>query len=103
MLRGQAQLAERLRLDLTNALAGEREALADLFERVVARLVDAEPHAEDLLLARRERLQELARLVVEAHLRIRLVGRKRGVVGDELADVRFAVVADGRLEADRLA
>jgi hypothetical protein len=53
------QLAQRLRLDLADALAGDLEVLAHLFERVVALLADAEAHAEDLLLARRQRLQHL--------------------------------------------
>ena len=34
------QLAERLRLDLADALAGDRETLADLFERVLAAVAD---------------------------------------------------------------
>src|SRR5262245_15584633 len=103
MLGGEAKLAQRLRLNLADALAREGEALAHLFERVIARLVDTKSHAEDLLLPRRKRLEELARLVVEAHLGVGLVRRKRGVVGDELAHVRLAVVTNRRLEADRLA
>ena len=60
--RGQAELAQRLRLDLPDALARQLEALADLLERLVARRVDAEAHAKHLLLARREELEQLARL-----------------------------------------
>src|SRR3972149_6774837 len=56
--RRMAQLAQRLRLDLPDALAGDREALADLLERVLAAVADAEPHLDDFLLARRERLQD---------------------------------------------
>ena len=37
-----AQLAERLGLDLADALARDREALADFFERVLAAVADAE-------------------------------------------------------------
>jgi len=40
-----AQLAERLGLDLPDALTGDREALADLFQRVLALLADAEPES----------------------------------------------------------
>src|SRR6185369_15619676 len=36
-----AELPQRLRLDLADALAGHVEVLADLFERVVALLTDA--------------------------------------------------------------
>src|SRR5439155_9592771 len=52
-----AQLAERLGLDLPDALTGDREALANLFQRVLALLADAEPEAEDLLLLGRQRGQ----------------------------------------------
>src|SRR5215470_310642 len=45
-----AQLAEGLGLDLTDALPRDREALADLFQRVLAFLADAEPQAQDFLL-----------------------------------------------------
>jgi hypothetical protein len=52
-----AQLAKRLGLDLPDALSGDREAPADLLERVLPLLADPEPQAEDLLLLRRERGQ----------------------------------------------
>src|SRR5262249_27893091 len=58
VLGGKPQLPEGLRLDLANALAREREALANLLERVIAWLVDAEAHSQDLLLAWRQRLEE---------------------------------------------
>src|SRR5262245_587098 len=45
-----AQLAEGLGLDLTDALPRHREALADLFQRVLAFFADAEPQAQDFLL-----------------------------------------------------
>src|SRR5262245_36888356 len=47
-----AQLPERLGLDLADALARHLEALADLFERVLALFADAEPEPQDLLLLR---------------------------------------------------
>src|SRR5262245_23469562 len=50
------QLAERLRFDLPDALARDREALAHLFERVLAAVPDAKPHLDDFFLARREGL-----------------------------------------------
>src|SRR3989442_10888022 len=60
-----AQLAERLGLDLPNALAGHREALPDLLEGVVGLLADAEAQPQDLLLARRERGQDFPGLLFE--------------------------------------
>src|SRR4029079_9383776 len=49
-----AQLPQRLRLDLPDALEGHLEVLTHLFQGVVRLLADAEPHPEDLLLARGE-------------------------------------------------
>src|SRR5262249_55756008 len=45
---GVPKLAERLGLDLPDALAGDLEVLADLFQGVIALLADAEAHPEDL-------------------------------------------------------
>src|SRR5438105_14094647 len=50
-------LAQRLGLDLADALAGDRELLADLFLRVVGVHADAEAHAEHAFLARRQARQ----------------------------------------------
>src|SRR5688572_19014732 len=84
--RGVAQLAQRLRLDLADALARDREALADLLEREVGALADAEAHPQDLLLARRERREHLARLLLEAD-RHRGVGRRHALsILDEIAE-----------------
>ena len=62
------QLAERLGLDLTDALAGDREALSDLFERVLAAVADAEPHLDDALFARRQRLQHRLGLLLQVQV-----------------------------------
>ena len=48
------ELAQRLGLDLADALARHRELLADLFQRVVLVHADAEAHAQHALLARRQ-------------------------------------------------
>src|SRR4030095_10774880 len=62
---GVAQLPESLRLDLPDPLPGHVERTADLLERVLGAVADPEPHFEHLLLARRQRLQYAARLVLE--------------------------------------
>jgi hypothetical protein len=49
------ELAQNLGLDLADALAGYRELLTDLFERVVGVHADAEAHAQDRFTARGER------------------------------------------------
>ena len=51
------QLPQRLGLDLPNALARQRELLADHCQRVVGVHADAEAHAQNALLARRQRRQ----------------------------------------------
>src|SRR5579862_8787133 len=50
------QLAQRLGLDLTDALAGDRERMSNLFEGVFGTVFHAKPHPNDLLLARGQRL-----------------------------------------------
>src|SRR3989440_8139899 len=47
--RRMPQLAQRLRFDLPDPLARDREALADFLERVLAAVADAEPHLDHLL------------------------------------------------------
>ena len=56
------EACERLRLDLANPLASDRKVLADLFQRVLAAIANPEPHLDDLLFARRERLRAPIRL-----------------------------------------
>src|ERR1051325_7988286 len=66
--RRMPQLAQGLCLDLTNALARDGEALADFFERVLAAVADAEPHLDDFLLARRQRLEDRFGLLLEVQV-----------------------------------
>src|SRR5207247_2573468 len=96
------ELAQRLRLDLADALARDPEARPDLLERVVSALPDAKAQPQHLLLARRERGQHLPRLILEVHGHHRVGGRERGHVLDEVADDGVLLLADRRLERDRL-
>ena len=96
------QLAQRLGLDLADAFAGDAELLADLFQGVVGVHADAEAHAQDALLARRQRRQHAGGGLAQVRLDGR-VDRQDGVlVLDEVAQVAVFLVADRRLEADRL-
>src|SRR2546428_9779411 len=52
------ELAQRLGLDLSDALAGDREVLPDLLQRVLATVGEAEAEPQHLLLARGERSEE---------------------------------------------
>src|SRR6266478_7773052 len=96
-----AKLAQRLGLDLANALARHGEALADLLQRVLAFLADAEPEAEDLLLLRRQHGQRPLHLGGEVLAQQRIVWRPRRLVLEEIAELR--VLADWRLQRERLA
>src|SRR2546428_1654416 len=92
------ELGQRLRLDLADALARDREARPDLLERVVRALADAEAQPQHLLLARRERREHLSRLLLEVQGRHRLDGREHRPVLDEGAENRILLLADRRLE-----
>src|SRR5258705_4907892 len=95
-----AQLAERLGLDLTDALARHRESLAHFLEDVLALLADAEAEAEDLLLLGRQRSQgalDLMREVLADQGVVRRLGR---LVLEEIAQV--GVLPDGGFQRQRL-
>src|SRR5688500_4042996 len=69
------EVAERLGLDLADALAGDAELLADLLEGVVGVHADAEAHPEHALLARRQAGEDPGDRLLE-------VGLDRGVDRD---------------------
>src|SRR6185295_15674143 len=80
-----AQLAQRLRLDLPDALAGDREVLAHLFEGVLAAVAQAEAHLDDLLLAGSQGLEERFRLLLEIDVDDGFRRRDHVAVFDEVA------------------
>ena len=97
-----AELAQGLRLDLADALARDVELLADLLERAGAAVDDAEAQLEHLLLARGERVEHLHELLLEQR-EARCLARLGGVlIGDKVAEVGVLLLADRRLERDRL-
>ena len=59
-----AQFAQRLGFNLADAFAGDRELLADFFERVLAAVFQAEAHLDDFFFTRGERLQHLRGLLL---------------------------------------
>ena len=81
------QLPQRLGFDLADALAGDRELLADLLEGVVGVHADAEAHAEHALLARRQRGQHAGGGLAQVGLDGRVDGQKRVLVLDEVTQV----------------
>src|SRR5947207_4105150 len=96
--RRMLELAQRLGLDLADALAGHRELLADLFQGVVGVHADAEAHAKDPLLARRERSEHARRGLAQVRLDRGVDRQNRVLVLDEIAEMRILLVADRGLE-----
>ena len=82
------QLAQGFGFDLADALSGYLEALADLFQRVLGAVFQAEAHLDDPLLARRERAQNLRGVLLEVDADDRFGGRNRLPILDEVAKVR---------------
>src|SRR5438046_305857 len=80
------------------ALARHREALPDLLEGVVGLLADAEAQPQDLLLARCERGENLACLLLERERHGGVGGRQRLPVLHEVAERALLVVPDRGLE-----
>src|SRR3546814_6488987 len=80
------QLAQRLRLDLADALARHAELLTDLFERMVGVHPDAEAHAQDALLARGERGEDAGDRFLEVRLHRGVDRDDRIFVLDEIAE-----------------
>src|SRR5581483_11331011 len=94
------QLAERLGLDLPDALPGHIEPLADLLEGVLAFLPDPEPEPQDLRLLLAEPRQGPLDLGGEVLRQERVGRRRRALVLDEVAEI--GVLADRGLERQRL-
>src|SRR6266545_868623 len=100
--RGMAELAERLGLDLPDALARDREVLPHLFQGVLAAVREPEAEAQHLFLARGQRVQHLVGLLAETQADYALDRRAHLLVLDEVAQVAVLLLADRRLERDRL-
>src|SRR5262249_40019598 len=98
--RGVPQLAERLGFNLADALARYVELLTDLFQGVLAAVAEAEPHLDDLLLARAERLHHGFRLLAQIQFNDGLRGRQHSAVFDEVAEMAVLFLADRGFERD---
>src|SRR3989442_9369006 len=82
---GMPQLAQGLRFDLADALAGHGERLAHLFQGVLGAVVQAEAHFDHFLFARCERLQHRRGLLLQIQIDHRVRRRHHGLVFDEVA------------------
>ena len=97
-----AELRHRSSLDLADALPGEVEVLADLFEGAGLATVEAEAELEDLALAVVERGEEPVDLLGQERGGGHLEGRLGGAVLDDVAELGVAVLAQRLGERQRL-
>ena len=81
-----AELAERLRLDLADPLAGDLEALADLLQGVLGAVPDPEPHLDDPV----RYLPTLSRWRFGTTLQVRVVGDP-GAAAPQVVDAVHAL------------
>ena len=97
-----AELAQGLGLDLADTLARDVELLADLLQGPGPAVVQTEAQAQHLLLALREGPQDLVELLLEQGEGGGVRGDGHVVVLNEITEVAVLLLADGRLEGDRL-
>src|SRR5262245_54563873 len=88
------KLRERLRFDLPDALAGDTELLADLFERARVAVDESEPELDHFLLALRQRVQHTFELLLEQDEARRVDRHDRVGVLDEVAELRVLLLTD---------
>src|SRR6185503_9291385 len=96
------ELTQRLGFDLADALAGDREGLADFFKRVLGAVFQAEAHLDDFFFARGERAEDLRGLVFEVDVDHGFGRRDHGAILDEVAKMRIFLFTDGRFKRDGL-
>src|SRR5713226_3617915 len=97
-----AQLAQRLGLDLADALAGDAEALAHLFERPLVAVDEPETQLQHTPLSRRERVEDVFDLRVEHGERGGVRRRDGLAVLHEVAEVGVLLLTDRGFERDRV-
>src|SRR5215471_17302782 len=84
--RGPAQLLQRLGFDLANALAGHRELLADLPQRMIASFSNSEAQLDDFGLARGQPGKQGLRLAGAVAFENDVERRDRVFVAKEVSD-----------------
>src|SRR5689334_8234535 len=95
-----AQLAQRLGFDLPNAFAGHTELAADLLERSLTSIFEAEPKLQNPTFAAGQGVEDVVHLLLEHLARGHVRGAERGFVRHEVAEVAVVLRADGNLERD---
>lgn len=79
-----ADLLQRLRFDLTDALARDAERLTHFFERMADAVVQAEPHLQNLLFTLGEIDHDLSDKIAKHRTRGELGRRRITLVGDKI-------------------
>src|SRR3954454_20802539 len=98
-----AELAQRLRLDLPDPLAGEPELASDLLQRASVPVVEPEAQPQDPLLTPVEAVEHRGQLLLEHPVGDRVERRHGVAVLDQVTELGIALVAHRRLERDGLA
>src|SRR5262249_29118149 len=93
-----AQFAQRLGLNLANALTRDGEHLADFFEGALIAVLEPITHADYAFFARTELLQHRGHRLLQAEADGCLRWRDQGLVFDEIAQVSVFLLADRSLE-----
>src|SRR5579883_2862793 len=98
--RGMPQLAQRLGLDLADALARHLEFLADFFQRAGPPAVQAEAHLQHAALALAQRVQHLFDLFAQHLVRGHVLRRGGALVGQEVGQIAVVFFAHRHLQGD---
>src|SRR5258706_11206309 len=96
-----AQFAQRLGLNLANALTRDREHLADFFEGARIAVLKPKTHADDAFFAGIELLQHGGHRLLQAEADGRIRWRRHGLFFDEIAQLSVFLFADTSLERNR--
>src|SRR3990170_108570 len=99
---GVAELAQRFRLDLADPLACDVELLAHLLEGPRPPVLQPEAELKHAPFASGERVEDRLDLLLQQLMRGGLSRGQGAPVLDEVAEVRVLLLADRRLERDRL-
>ncbi len=94
---GMPQFTQRLGFDLADALARNGKVLAHFLERMLAAILEAEAHLDDLFFARAQGFQHLSGLLAQVEIDDGLRRRNHAAVHDEIAQVRLFFFTDRRL------
>ena len=92
------QLSQGLGFNLADALAGDRKVLSHLFQRVIAPVVQAEAHLDDLFLSGSQRLQDVFGHLLQVDVDYGFRGGDDLTVFDEIAQVGILLFPDGSFQ-----